>query len=146
MRPMPAVSSPATRAAAAAAAPRSLLDRYVHQLIELPGMVSCCVFDVNSGLEVTHAGASPGAADLATHGKALLAGMSASCRSLGLGHTMPEAAITLGSHHLLLRGVPAHPGMALHAVLDKTNANLTLARLQVQRMDALFESETPAPT
>ncbi len=146
MRPMPAVSSPATRAAAAAAAPRSLLDRYVHQLIELPGMVSCCVFDVNSGLEVTHAGASPGAADLAMHGKALLAGMSASCRSLGLGHTMPEAAITLGSHHLLLRGVPAHPGMALHAVLDKTNANLTLARLQVQRMDALFESETPAPT
>jgi len=135
MRPMPAVSS----AAARAAAPRSLLDRYVHQLIELPGMVSCCVFDVNSGLEVTHAGASPGAADLAMHGKALLAGMSASSRTLGLGHTLPEAAITLGSHHLLLRAVPGHPGLALHAALDKTHANLTLARLQVQRMDSLFE-------
>lgn len=136
MRPMPAVSS----AAARAAAPHSLLDRYVHQLSELPGMVSCCVFDVNSGLEVTHAGASPGAADLAMHGKALLAGMSASSRTLGLGHTLPEAAITLGSHHLLLRAVPGHPGLALHAALDKTHANLTLARLQVQRMDSLFES------
>ena len=136
MRPMPAVGS----AAARAAAPRSLLDRYVHQLSELPGMVSCCVFDVNSGLEVTHAGASPGAADLAMHGKALLAGMSASSRTLGLGHTLPEAAITLGSHHLLLRAVPGHPGLALHAALDKTHANLTLARLQVQRMDSLFES------
>jgi len=136
MRPMPAVTS----AAARAAAPRGLLDRYVHQLSELPGMVSCCIFDVSSGLEVTHAGASPGAADLAMHGKALLAGMSASSRTLGLGHTLPEAAITLGSHHLLLRAVPGHPGMALHAVLDKAQANLTLARLQVQRMDSLFES------
>ncbi|MDE2093661.1 MAG: hypothetical protein KGI87_07405 [Burkholderiales bacterium] len=134
MRPMPSVSS----AAARAAAPRSLLDRYVQQLAELPGMVSCCVFDVASGLEVTHAGASPGAADLAMHGKALLAGMSASSRSLGLGHTLPEAAITLGSHHLLLRAVPGHPGLALHAALDKASANLTLARLQVQRMDTLF--------
>jgi len=133
MRPMPAVPSAATRAAA----PKSLLDRYVHQLSELPGMVSCCIFDVSSGLEVTHAGASPGASDLAMHGKALLAGMSASSRSMGLGHTLPEAAITLGSHHLLLRAVPGHPGLALHAALDKTQANLTLVRLQVQRMDAL---------
>jgi hypothetical protein len=136
MRPMPSVTS----AAARATVPRSLLDRYVHHLCELPGMVSCCVFDVSSGLEITHAGASPGAADLAMHGKALLAGMSASSRTLGLGHTLPEAAITLGSHHLLLRAVPGHPGLALHAALDKTHANLTLARLQVQRMDSLFES------
>jgi hypothetical protein len=141
MRPMPTVPT----AAARAAAPKSLLDRYVHQLSELPGMVSCCVFDVASGLEVTHAGASPGAADLALHGKALLAAMGASSRSMGLGHTLPEAAITLGSHHLLLRAVPGHPGLALHAALDKTHANLTLARLQVQRMDALFET-APPPT
>ena len=135
MRPMPAVGSAATRVAA----PKNLLDRYVHQLSELPGMVSCCIFDVASGLEVTHAGASPGAPDLAMHGKALLAGMSASSRSMGLGHVLPEAAITLGSHHLILRAVPGHPGLALHAALDKTHANLTLARLQVQRMDTLFE-------
>jgi hypothetical protein len=141
MRPMPSVAS----AAARDAAPRSLLDRYVHQLSELPGMVSCCIFDVASGLEVAHAGASPGAADLAMHGKALLAGMSASSRTLGLGHTMPEAAITLGSHHLLLRAVPGHPGLALHAALDKTHANLTLARLQVQRMDSLFDGGAARP-
>lgn len=137
MRPMPAVPTAASRAAAV---PKNLLDRYVQQLSELPGMVSCCVFDVASGLEVTHAGARPGAADLAMHGKALLAGMSASSRSMGLGHTLPEAAITLNSHHLLLRAVPGHPGLALHAALDKSHANLTLARLQVQRMDALFNS------
>lgn len=138
MRPMPAVPSAASRATT----PKGLLDRYVHQLAELAGMVSCCVFDVASGLEIAHAGARPDPADLASHGSTLLAAMISTSRTLGLGHALPEAAITLGSHHLLLRAVPRHPGIALHAVLDKTHANLTLARLQVQRMDALFEDPT----
>ena len=134
---MPTV--PAAGARAAAAVPESVLERYVQQLIELGGMVSCCIFDVATGREVTHAGASPGAADLATHGTELLAAIGATSRKLGLGHTLPEAAITLGSHHLLIRAVPRHPGLALHAVLDKAQANLTLARLQVLRLDSVFE-------
>jgi hypothetical protein len=32
----------------------------------------------------------------------------------------------------------------MHAVLDKASANLTLARLQVLRMDAMFEDAQPA--
>ena len=46
--------------------------------------------------------------------------MMAASRALGFGHALPEAAITLGAHHLLLRGVPRNPGLAMHAVLDKT--------------------------
>ncbi|MBL0090940.1 MAG: hypothetical protein IPP50_00660 [Piscinibacter sp.] len=113
----------------------------MHQLGELTGMVSCCVFELSSGRSVAHAGASPGADDLALHGTELLSSIAGTCRALGLGHAIPDAAITLGAHHLLLRAVPKHPGMALHAVLDKTHANLTLARLQVQRMDALFDEQ-----
>lgn len=134
MRPMPPVPTAATRAIT----PQSPIERYVRQVSELPGMASCCVFDVATGADIAHAGASPGAADLALHGKTLLAGMSASSRSMGLGHLLPEAAITLGSHHLLLRGLPGHPGLALHAALDKMQANLTLVRLQLQRLDALL--------
>ncbi len=136
MRPMPAVPSAASRTTT----PKGLLDCYVHQLAELSGMVSCCVFDVASGLEVAHAGARPDPAELARHGSSLLGAMGATSRALGLGHAVPDAAITLGAHHLLLRAVPRHPGLALHAVLDKTHANLTLARLQIQRMDAMFEA------
>lgn len=117
----------------------SPLQRYVNQLIELTGMVSCCVFDIASGRDLVHAGARPSADVLAQHGAALLGAMTATARTMGLGHAMPEAAITLGSHHLLLRAVPNHPGLALHAVLDKTHANLTLVRLQVVRMDNLLE-------
>ena len=70
--------------------------------------------------------------------------MMAASRGLGFGHALPEAAISLGAHHLLLRGVPRNPGLAMHAVLDKASANLTLARLQVLRMDSLFEEAQTA--
>ena len=135
LRPMPAVPTQSARDAAA----RDPLSRYVQQLSELTGMVSVCLFEVASGRDLMHAGASPGPEDLATHGSDLLAAMLNTSRTLGLGHALPEAAITLGAHHLVLRAVPKHPGLAVHAVLDKTHANLTLARLQIMRMDAVFD-------
>lgn len=134
MKPMPTIS------------PRELqpddgpLARYVHQLIELPGMVSVAIFDTASGQALLHAGARPGGAELGQHGAAMLAAMGQASRTLGMGHALPEAAITLGTHHLLLRAVPHHPGLALHAVLDKTHANLTLARLQIGRMDSVLDA------
>jgi hypothetical protein len=136
LRPMPSVPG----RGAAEAAEQDPLMRYVNQLIQLTGMVSCCVFEVASGEDLAHAGASPGPAELAAHGSDLLAAMLSTSRTLGLGHALPEAAITLGSHHLVLRAVPKHPGLALHAVLDKTHANLTLARLQIARMDSVFDA------
>ena len=102
-------------------------------------MVSCCLFDVASGQQRVHVGARPAGVDLARHGAALLAGMQSTSRTLGLGHALPEAALTLGAHHVVLRPVPRHPGLALMAVFDKGQTNLTLARLQVMRMDALFD-------
>lgn len=135
MRPMPSIAS----AAGISAGPLTLIERYVKQLSELSGMVSCCVFDIQSGRPVAHAGANPASEELATHGSALVAAMISASRGLGFGHALPEAAITLGAHHLLLRGVPRNAGLGVHAVLDKTSANLTLARLQVLRLDALFD-------
>ena len=140
MRPMPAIATPSI----AATMPSTLIERYVKQLSELNGVISCCVFEVQSGRPVAHAGANPGSAELSSHGSALIAAMMTASRGLGFGHALPEAAITLGSHHLLLRGVPKNPGLAMHAVLDKASANLTLARLQVLRMDSLFEEAQTA--
>ena len=135
MRPMPSVSGqPRTDSTA-----ESLLDRYARQLTELTGMVGCCIFDVATGRVMAHAGAGPRPEELASHGADLMASTIDASRGLGLGLAMPETAVTLGAHHLLMRPVPRHPGLALHAVLDKTQANLTLARLQIQRMDALFD-------
>jgi hypothetical protein len=140
MRPMPAI---APTGQPASAPPSTVIERYVRQVSELNGVISCCVFETQSGHPIAHAGANPGADALASHGSELLVAMMGVSRSLGLGHSLPEAAVTLGSHHLLLRGVPKNPGLAMHAVLDKTSANLTLARLQIMRLDVVFDEPPP---
>jgi hypothetical protein len=141
MRPMPAIAP--TGQTAAPVPPSTVIERYVRRVSELNGVVSCCVFETQSGHPIAHAGANPGATALASHGSELLVSMMSVSRSLGFGHALPEAALTLGSHHLLLRGVPKNPGLAMHAVLDKTSANLTLARLQIMRLDAVFDEPPP---
>ena len=140
MRPMPAIAPTGQTAAP----PSTVIERYVRQVSELNGVVSCCIFETQSGHPIAHAGANPGSEKLASHGSELLTAMMGVSRSLGFGHSLPEAAVTLGSHHLLLRGVPKNPGLAMHAVLDKTSANLTLARLQIMRLDAIFDEPTQA--
>ncbi len=116
-----------------------VLDVYVHRVCELNGVVGCCVFDIGSGLPVANSGSGAPPAELARHGRTLLSAMGNSSRALGLGHTPLEATITLGSHHLLLRPVTRHSGMALITVLDRANANLVLARLQIERLDPLLD-------
>jgi len=140
MQPMPAIAP----AGYMAMPPSTQIERYVKQVSELNGVVSCCVFETQTGQAIAHAGANPGSAVLAKHGSELLLNMMNVSRALGFGHSLPEAAITLGAHHLLLRGVPRNAGLAMHAVLDKTSANLTLARLQLMRMDAMFDEPTQA--
>jgi hypothetical protein len=139
--PMPVVG--------AAAAPTSPLEQYVHHLGEVAGMVSCCVFELSSGRALAHAGSRPGGDELARQGGGMLNAMMAGSRNLGLGHAVPDAMITLGQHHLVLRPVPEHPGLVLHAVLDKPHVNVTLVRAQMHKLDAELSAQMnarkPAP-
>lgn len=135
MQPMPAVRAltPVSEAADPA------LATYVRKCSELKGMLSCAVFELATQRTIAHAGARPGPAALASQGANLMASMAETAHALGLGDAAPDAAISLGNHHQLLRAVPARAGLALHAVLDRAATNLTLVRLQLQRLDLLLE-------
>jgi hypothetical protein len=141
MQPMPDVR---TAAGAASAVSDPVLTAYLRKCGELKGMVSCCIFELATQRTVGHTGARPGPAGLAAHGASLMASMAEAAQALNLGDAAPDAAITLGAHHVILRAVPARRGLAMHAVLDKAQANLTLVRLQLQRLDLLLE-ENPTP-
>ena len=122
------------------------LERYLHDLSHLAGVVSACAFDLQSGEAVGHAGARPGPQELAQHGGALIAATLASSRSLGLGAALPDMTITLGQHHLVLRALPAHPGMALHVVLDTPHPTLALLLVHLRRLDDELVTATRAAT
>lgn len=141
LRPMPPLPKPAAESRSASPDDKlgARMTHYVEQLRKLNGMIDCCVFEIASGRHIAHAGAMPDAETLASAATTLLGAIVRTGRRLGLTADMPDAAITLDTRHLLLRPVPHHPELMLHAVLDKQHANLTLARLQIQRMDDLFD-------
>jgi hypothetical protein len=109
---------------------------YAKRCALIKGAQACCVFDMHSMSVMASAGDAPPAERLARQGAALLATLLDASRALGLGPVQPEASITTGHHHLLLRPVPGHPGVALHLVLQAHGANLTLARMQLERIAA----------
>ena len=142
LRPMPAV--PQTTGQTIDAPTAELLLRYVQQVHKLNGVLDACVFDASSGRSVAHAGSAPDADLLGSVGSGLLASLTRAALRLALTAELPEAAVTLDARHLVLRPVPRHPGLMLQAVLDKQHANLTLARLQIQRLDELFDEAAGA--
>jgi len=102
---------------------------------DLSGVVGCCVFDLPTQRPLAHFGAAP-AERLAAQGASLLEAMSSAARVLGLSAAPPEAAITVGQQHLVLKPVPGHPGIVLHLILQASASNLTLARMQLERVAA----------
>ncbi len=141
LAPLP---TPAARPAAPPPAPVALpmpvpgstsWQAYADQCAQIKGAVSCCVFDMHSAEPLAHAGGTPRGDRLAQQGVALLAQVNTAARALGLGAGRAEAGISTASHHLLLREVPGHPGVAVHLVVSATIGNLMLARLQLERVE-----------
>jgi predicted regulator of Ras-like GTPase activity (Roadblock/LC7/MglB family) len=108
---------------------------YAQRCALVKGVQACCVFDMHSMTVMASSGDAPSPERLARQGAALLASMLDASRALGLGSPQPEAAISTAHHHLILKPVPRHPGVALHVVLQAHGSNLTLARLQLDRID-----------
>lgn len=124
--PMPQVRSPS--------APSPWID-YAQRCSAVKGVVSCCVFDLPTQRPLAHTGPTP-AERLAAQGAALLEAMSTANRVLGLSAALPEAAISVGQQHLVVKPVPGHPGIVLHLLLQASASNLTLARMQLERVAA----------
>jgi hypothetical protein len=107
----------------------------VRQCIDITGMISCCVFELATQRTLAHAGSRPGPASLAAQGAALHDAANVAAKAMGLTVAPPDLSITLNGHHLIVRAIAGHPGLALHAVLDSHAANLMLVKMKLQRLD-----------
>jgi hypothetical protein len=134
-KPLPMQPMPPTRPSVAPADADNPWHAYVRQCIDITGMISCCVFELATQRTLAHAGARPGPASLATQGAALHEAANSAAKAMGLTVAAPDLAITLNDHHLLVRAIAGHPGLALHAVLDSHAANLMLVKMKLQRLD-----------
>lgn len=108
---------------------------YAERCASIKGAIACCVFDLHSMNPLASAGGPPKAERLAEQGTALLGAMGVAARALGVGAERHDLTLSTASHHLLLRPLPGHPGVALHLVLLASGTNPMLARMQLDRID-----------
>jgi hypothetical protein len=132
--PTPARAYPHPNAQAAAHAPTvNPWQAYVDSCGLLKGAIACCAFDTLSMHPLAHTGPAPQAAKLAEQGAKLLKAMTEATQAVGLSAVPTDGSVTAAGHHLLVRPVPDHPGIAVHLVLSGS-ANLTLAKMQLERI------------
>jgi hypothetical protein len=134
-KPLPMQPMPPTRPAAAPSEANNPWQAYVRQCIDIGGVISCCVFELATQRTLAHAGSRPGPASLAAQGAALHEAANTAAKAMGLTIAAPDLSVTLNDHHLLVRAIAGHPGLALHAVLDSHAANLMLVKMKLQRLD-----------
>jgi hypothetical protein len=134
-KPLPMQPMPPTRPTVAPVESDNPWQAYVRHCIDITGMISCCVFELATQRTLAHAGARPGPASLAAQGAALHEAANTAAKAMGLSVAPPDVTVTLNGHHLILRAVAGHPGLALHAVLDSHAANLMLVKMKLQRLD-----------
>ena len=127
-RPQPAPAGLVTTAAATAWQP------FADGCSGIKGLVACCIFDTASLRTLAQSGATTHAARLAQQGAALLAQMQVAARALGVDAAQPEAVVTTGTHHLLLRHIGGHPSVAVHMVLLADQTTPSQARADLDRI------------
>lgn len=109
---------------------------YVERCALIKGTQAACVFDLHALSVMAAAGGPPSSQRLAQQAAALLGAAQDGARSLGIGPAAPELALSAGNHHLLVRPVPGHPGVALALLLHAAAGNLMLAKMQLERIGA----------
>jgi hypothetical protein len=84
--------------------------------------------DANSGMMLGSAGSGLDL-ELASAGNTeVVRSKMKTMKSLGLNDSIEDILITLGKQYHIIRPVQAKPGIFIYLVLDKTRANLALAR------------------
>jgi hypothetical protein len=124
--------SPA-RVAPAVAAVGNPWQAYVDSCGLLKGAIACCALDTLAMHPLAYSGPAAKATTLAEQGAKLLKAMAEATQAVGLSAVPSDGSVTAAGHHLLVRPVPGHPGVAVHLLLAGT-ANLTLARMQLERI------------
>jgi predicted regulator of Ras-like GTPase activity (Roadblock/LC7/MglB family) len=111
--------------------------RIIDQLMQIEGLLGCCVVDAETGLVMGQERIGDEEINLeliaASNTEVLKAHRRAS-RDMGCGDRVDEVIVTHGRRHQVLRTVASHPDLFVLAVLDKQRTNLALARFKI--MDA----------
>ena len=105
------------------------------ELMRCDGAMCAALVDYNSGMILGQDGSGVDLELAAAGNTELVRAKLKTMRSLGLEDTIEDILITRSKQYHILRPSTHHEGLFLYLVLDKTKANLALARRKVQDVE-----------
>lgn len=108
-------------------------------LLTLDGSLCAALVDYNSGMLLGSAGSGVDLELAAAGNTEVMRAKMKAMQALGLKDVIDDMLITLGKQYHILRPSAAVPGLFLYYVLDKSRANLALARRKVQDAEQTLE-------
>ena len=101
------------------------------KVMELDGAIGGCIVDSNSGMVLAQAGGGPGLnLEVAAAGNTeVVRAKRKTMKNLDLKDTIDDILITLNRQYHLIRLLSSNDALFMYLVLDKSKANLAMARL-----------------
>jgi hypothetical protein len=108
-------------------------------LLQVDGAMCVALVDANSGMMLGSAGSGVDLEVAAAGNTEVVRSKLKTMKSLGLDDKIEDILITLGKQYHILRLVDSKPGLFLYFVLDKSKANLAMARRACQDAEQSVE-------
>ena len=106
------------------------------ELLRIDGAMCAALVDANSGMMLGSAGTGLDL-DLAAAGNTeVVRAKLRTMKSLGLNDAIEDMLITLSKQYHIIRPVQAKAGIFMYLVLDKSRANLAMARRACQEAES----------
>lgn len=106
------------------------------KLMEIDGCIGCCIVDSNSGMMLGAAGGGPISLEIAAAGNTeVVRSKRKTMKALNLQDQIEDMLITLGRQYHLIRPLATNDALFVYIVLDKSRANLAMARHQLSAIE-----------
>lgn len=106
------------------------------KLMEIDGCLGCCIVDSNSGMMLGAAGGGSMNLEVAAAGNTeVVRSKRKTMKALALNDQIEDMLITLGKQYHLIRPLSTNDALFIYVVLDKTKANLAMARHQLSGIE-----------
>ena len=108
----------------------------LRDLLHLDGALCAALVDSNSGMMLGSAGSGLDLELAAAGNTEVVRSKMKTMRSLGLSDNIEDILITLGKQYHVIRPIAAKAGIFIYLVLDRSKANLAMARRACQDSEA----------
>jgi len=111
------------------------INESLNQLLGADGAQCAAIVDSASGMLLGSAGSGVDMELAAAGNTEVVRSKTKTMEALGLDDTIDDILITLGKQYHIIRPLAAKQGIFIYLVLDKSRANLALARRKVQEVE-----------